>query len=58
MVGLSIIAAVLLVPSLAVNARRLLRGQRGAVTPCLLAKEWQERQLAERGAARSVKARR
>ena len=52
MTGFLILIAVLAVPYLALNMRRLLRGRSWAFTFCQVAKEWEERERAKRLAAR------
>ena len=51
MLGVAILLAVLAVPYLLVNVRRLVRGQRWAYTFCHLARDWEERSRAARMAA-------
>jgi hypothetical protein len=51
--GLVILLAVLAIPYVALNVRRLRRGRPWAFTFCQAAKEWEERDRAKRRAARS-----
>jgi hypothetical protein len=55
MTGLLILAAVVLIPYVGVNIRRLRRGRRWAFTVCQVAREWEqsehEKRLARRAAA-------
>jgi hypothetical protein len=55
--GALILLIVLAVPYLALNVRRLLQGRKWALTPCRVAKEWEENQhaklLARRAAERA-----
>jgi hypothetical protein len=52
--GAPILLAVLAVPYLALNVRRLYRGRSWAFTVCQVAKEWEEREHAKRLAMRAV----
>jgi hypothetical protein len=54
MTGFGILIAVLLIPYLALNLRRLLRGRSWAFTFCQVAKEWEEREHAKRLAGRAA----
>jgi hypothetical protein len=54
MTGLLILLAVLAVPYLALNLRRLHLGRPWAFTVCQVAKEWEERERAKRVAARAA----
>jgi hypothetical protein len=47
-----ILLAVILVPYLTLNVRRLLLGRRWAFTICQVAKEWEQRERAKRLAGR------
>ncbi len=54
--GALILLAVLVIPYLALNVRRLYRGRRWAFSVCQVAKEWEQREhaklLAKRAAER------
>jgi hypothetical protein len=52
--GALVLLAVLAVPYLALNVRRLCRGRSWAFTVCQVAKEWEEREHAKRLAARAA----
>jgi hypothetical protein len=52
MTGLLILLAALAVPYVVLNLRRLRRGRPWAFTICQVAKEWEERDRAQRNAAR------
>jgi hypothetical protein len=52
--GAPILLAVLAVPYLALNVRRLYRGRSWAFTVCQVAKEWEEREHAKRLALRAA----
>jgi hypothetical protein len=54
MTGLLILAAVLVVPYVAFNIRRLRSGRRWAFTVCQVAKEWEEREHQKRVARRAA----
>lgn len=54
MTGLLILLAVLAIPYVALNVRRLRRGRSWAFTFCQVAKEWEERERAKRLAARAA----
>jgi len=54
MTGLSIMLAAFAIPYVGLNVRRVLRGRSWAFTFCQVAKEWQERDLEKRLAARSA----
>ena len=54
MTGLLILLAVLAIPYLALNVRRLLQGRSWAFTFCQAAKEWEEGERAKRLAARAA----
>jgi len=51
--GLLILLIVIAAPYIALNLRRLHSGRRWAFTFCQVAKEWEERDRAERLAARA-----
>jgi hypothetical protein len=48
MSGLLVLFAVLAVPYVVLNVRRVMLGRRWAFTFCQAAKEWEQRQQAER----------
>jgi len=52
--GLLIVLAVLAVPYVCLNLRRLRRGRRWAFTVCQVAKEWDQRERAKLVAARAA----
>jgi hypothetical protein len=52
MTGLEILAAVVLIPYVGFNVRRLRRGRRWAFTVCQVAKEWEQREHEKRLARR------
>jgi hypothetical protein len=52
MTGLVILLAILAVPYVALNVRRLVLGRSWAFTFCQVAKEWEERERQKRLAAR------
>ncbi|MEA2223285.1 MAG: hypothetical protein QOH83_1661 [Solirubrobacteraceae bacterium] len=52
--GALLLLAVLAVPYLALNVRRLRRGRSWAFTVCQVAKEWEEREHAKRLALRAA----
>jgi hypothetical protein len=54
MTGLLILLAVLGIPYLGLNVRRLLQGRPWAFTFCQAAKEWEQREHAKRLAARAA----
>lgn len=54
MTGLEILIAVLAVPYVGLNVRRLLRGRSWAFTFCQVAREWEQRERASRLAARAA----
>jgi hypothetical protein len=54
MTALLIILAVLAVPYVALNLRRLRQGRRWVFTVCQAAKDWEERDRARRRAARQA----
>ncbi len=53
MIGLLILVAVIVVPYIALNLRRLHQGRRWAFTVCQVAKEWEERERARLRASRA-----
>jgi hypothetical protein len=52
--GRVILLAVLAIPYVALNVRRLRRGRAWAFTVCQVAKAWKEREPAKRPAARAA----
>jgi hypothetical protein len=52
--GALLLLVVLAIPYLAHNLWRLSRGRSWAITPCTLAKEWEQREHAKRVAARAA----
>jgi hypothetical protein len=54
MTGLLIILAVLVVPYVAFNIRRVRRGRAWAFTVCQVAKEWEQREHEKRLATRAA----
>ena len=54
MTGLLILLAVLAIPYLALNVRRLIQGRPWAFTFCQAAREWEEGERAKRLAAREA----
>jgi hypothetical protein len=52
MTGLLVLLAVLAIPYIGFNVRRVIRGRRWAFTFCQVAKEWEERERAKRLAAK------
>jgi hypothetical protein len=54
MTGLLILLAVLALPYLALNVRRLIQGRSWAFTFCQAAKEWEEGERAKRLAAKAA----
>jgi hypothetical protein len=53
--GALILLLVLAIPYVALNVLRLARGRSWAITPCTVAKEWEQRDRAKRLAARAAK---
>lgn len=51
--GALILLAVLALPYLALNVRRVLTGRRWALGVCTMAKEWEQREHAKRMATRT-----
>jgi hypothetical protein len=56
MTGLLILAAVILIPYVAFNVRRVRRGRKWAFTVCQVAKEWEQREYEKRLARRAASA--
>ena len=54
MTGILIALAVLVVPYVVLNVRRVRRGRRWAFSVCQVAKEWEERDRARRLALRAA----
>jgi hypothetical protein len=52
MTGLLILLAVVLIPYVAFNVRRVRRGRKWAFTVCQVAKEWEKREYEKRRARR------
>lgn len=52
--GAMILLAILALPYLALNVRRLLTGRRWALGVCTMAKEWEQREHAKRMAMRTA----
>jgi hypothetical protein len=53
--GALILLAVLVIPYLAFNVRRVLTGRRWALGVCTVAKEWEQREHEKRLAMRAAK---